>query len=109
MLLARELAFILSIILPSKDFRQHWGHAVSHDFNSLERSAHSFYIPSPEKHVLFRATLPKKDKVIAMYYGVDIGDIVATSSDPLLLKLGKGSNTGYSKSKIRRDFAILCV
>ena len=45
------------------------------------------------------ATLAEKDKVIAMYYGVDIGDIVATSSDPLLLNWEKVATPAIPRVK----------
>ena len=74
--------------LPSKDFRQHWGHAVSHDLIHWKDLPIALY-PGPENMCYSGATLAEKDKVIAMYYGVDLGDIVATSSDPLLLNWEK--------------------
>lgn len=84
--------------LPSKDFRQHWGHAVSHDLIHWKDLPIALY-PSPENMCYSGATLAEKDKVIAMYYGVDIGDIVATSSDPLLLNWEKVATPAIPRVK----------
>lgn len=74
--------------LPTKDSRQHWGHAVSDDLIHWKDLPIALY-PVPEERVYSGATFVEKDRVIAMYYGLGFGDIVATSNDPLLLNWKK--------------------
>lgn len=74
--------------LPTKDNRQHWGHAVSDDLIHWKDLPVAIY-PGPEEKVYSGATYVEKDRVIAMYYGFGLGDIVATSDDPLLLNWNK--------------------
>lgn len=74
--------------LPSKDSRQHWGHAVSDDLIHWEDLPIAIY-PGPEERVYSGATYVEKDRVIAMYYGFGFGDIVAISDDPYLLNWKK--------------------
>jgi len=75
---------------PSEDRRQHWGHAVSDDLVYWKDLPYAIY-PHPELKVYSGSTLVDSDKVIAMYHGTMVGNMVATSSDPLLLNWEKVS------------------
>ena len=77
---------------PPEDPRVHWGHAVSDDLIHWQDLPYAIY-PNPEHHCFSGATLVEDDRVIAMYHGTMAGNMVAVSSDPLLLnweKLGDG-------------------
>jgi beta-fructofuranosidase len=45
--------------------------------------------PNPERCCFSGATLVEEDRVIAMYHGTEVGNMVAVSSDPLLLNWEK--------------------
>ena len=77
---------------PPDDPRQHWGHAVSEDLIHWRDLPYCIY-PDPEDRCFSGATLVEDDRVIAMYHGTKAGNMVAVSSDPLLLnwrKVGGG-------------------
>ena len=73
---------------PPEDSRQHWGHAVSDDLIHWRDLPLAIY-PNPERAVFSGATLVEDDRVIAMYHGTEVGNMVAVSSDPLLLNWKK--------------------
>lgn len=73
---------------PPEDRRQHWGHAVSDDLIHWRDLPYAIY-PSPEECCYSGATLVEDDRVIAMYHGTKVGNMVALSSDPLLLNWEK--------------------
>ena len=73
---------------PPEDPRQHWGHAVSDDLVHWRDLPYAIY-PDPEQCCFSGATLVEKDRVIAMYHGTKAGNMVALSSDPLLLNWKK--------------------
>ncbi|MCP5118258.1 MAG: glycoside hydrolase family 32 protein [bacterium] len=73
---------------PPEDPRQHWGHAVSKDLIHWRDLPLAIY-PHPEEKVFSGATLVEQDRVIAMYHGTKAGNMVAVSSDPLLLNWRK--------------------
>ncbi len=73
---------------PPEDPRQHWGHAVSTDLVRWRDLPLAIY-PHPEEKVFSGATLVEEDRVIAMYHGTMAGNMVAVSSDPLLLNWEK--------------------
>ena len=73
---------------PPEDPRQHWGHAVSDDLIHWRDLPYAIY-PNPERCCFSGATLVEKDRVIAMYHGTRVGNMVAVSSDPLLLNWEK--------------------
>jgi beta-fructofuranosidase len=73
---------------PPEDPRQHWGHAISQDLIHWRDLPYAIY-PNPEK-MCFSGTIWVEDKrAIAMYMGVDAGEMVAISDDPLLLNWEK--------------------
>ena len=77
---------------PPEDPRQHWGHAVSDDLVHWRDLPYCIY-PDPEECCYSGATLVEAERVIAMYHGTKVGNMVATASDPLLLnwrKVGDG-------------------
>jgi beta-fructofuranosidase len=73
---------------PPEDPRQHWGHAISKDLIHWKDLPYAIY-PNPEKCVYSGSTLVEEDRVIAMYHGTEAGNMVAVSSDPLLLNWEK--------------------
>ncbi len=78
---------------PPEDSRQHWGHAISDDLIHWRDLPYAIY-PDPEDCCYSGTALVEEDRVIAMYHGTKLGNMVATSSDPLLLnweKVGDGA------------------
>lgn len=73
---------------PPEDTRQHWGHAMSKDLIHWKDLPLAIY-PNPERAVFSGATLVEKNRVIAMYHGTMVGNMVAVASDPLLLNWEK--------------------
>ncbi len=73
---------------PPQDPRQHWAHVVSNDLVHWRDLPHAIY-PNPEKACFSGATLVEEDHVVAMYHGLAHGNMVAVSSDPLLLNWEK--------------------
>lgn len=73
---------------PPEDKRQHWGHAISKDLIHWQDLPYAIY-PSPERAVFSGTTLVEEDRVIAMYHGTQVGNMVAVSEDPLLLNWEK--------------------
>ena len=76
---------------PPEDTRQHWGHAVSDDLVHWRDLPYCIY-PNPERCCFSGAALVEEDRVIAMYHGTEVGNMVAISSDPLLLNWEKVAN-----------------
>lgn len=78
---------------PGQDPRQHWAHVVSDDLIHWRDLPYAIY-PGPENAAFSGNTIVEEDRVIAMYLGHRYGEMVATSSDPLLLnwtKIGDGA------------------
>lgn len=73
---------------PPEDPRQHWGHAVSDDLIHWRDLPLAIY-PNPERCCYSGSALVEEDRVIAMYHGTEVGNMVAVSSDPLLLNWEK--------------------
>ena len=76
---------------PPEDPRQHWGHAVSNDLIHWHDLPYAIY-PNPEECCFSGTTLVEEDRVIAIYHGTKVGNMVALSSDPLLLNWEKVAN-----------------
>lgn len=76
---------------PPEDPRQHWGHAVSDDLIHWRDLPYAIY-PVPEEMVFSGSTWVEDKRVIAMYHGVNAGNMVAISDDPLLLNWTKLSD-----------------
>ncbi len=75
---------------PPEHPRQHWGHAISDDLVHWRDLPYAIY-PGPEK-ACFSGTVFIDDdprRAIAIYHGTQVGTMVATSSDPLLLNWTK--------------------
>jgi len=71
-----------------QDVRVHWGHAVSKDLIHWEDLPYAIY-PNPEESCFSGATLVEDERVIAMYHGTKVGNMIAISNDPLLLNWDK--------------------
>ena len=61
---------------PPEDPRQHWGHAVSDDLIHWRDLPYAIY-PNPEECCYSGATLVEEDRVIAIYHGTKVGNMVA--------------------------------
>ena len=73
---------------PPEDPRVHWGHAISDDLIHWQDLPYAIY-PDPEECCFSGSTFVEDDRVIAMYHGTQVGNMVAVSSDPLLLNWEK--------------------
>ena len=73
---------------PPEDPRQHWGHIVSEDLIHWRDLPYAIY-PNPEYQCFSGSTLVDGNRVISMYLGTRVGEMVAVSSDPLLLNWEK--------------------
>lgn len=73
---------------PPEDPRVHWGHAVSPDLVHWRDLPYAIY-PDPEVCCFSGSTLVEPERVIAMYHGTEVGNMVATADDPLLLNWTK--------------------
>ena len=73
---------------PPEDPRQHWGHAISDDLIHWRDLPYAIY-PHPERCCFSGTTLVEDDRVIAMYHGTEVGNMIAVSDDPLLLNWEK--------------------
>jgi len=69
---------------PPENPRPHWGHAVSDDLIHWRDLPYAI-TPGPEESCWSGSTLVEDQRVIAMYHGHHLGNMVAVSSDPLLL------------------------
>ncbi|MEM7533912.1 MAG: glycoside hydrolase family 32 protein [Chloroflexota bacterium] len=76
---------------PPEDTRQHWGHAISDDLIHWRDLPYAIY-PNPEDCCFSGSALAEDDRVIAIYHGTKVGNMVAVSDDPLLLNWEKLTN-----------------
>ena len=89
---------------PPEDTRQHWGHAISKDLIHWRDLPYAIY-PNPEKAVFSGSTLVEDNRVIAMYHGTAVGNMVAVSSDPLLLNWEKVTGNAVISLKSTTGFS----
>ena len=68
--------------------RQHWGHAVSDDLVHWRDLPYAIY-PGIERMCFSGSTVVEENQVVAFYPGIDAGQMVAVSKDPLLLNWNK--------------------
>ncbi len=83
---------------PPEDPRQHWGHAISDDLVHWRDLPYAIY-PNPERACYSGSAFVEKDRVIAMYHGTKVGNMVAVSDDPLLLNWEKVTGKAVIPSK----------
>jgi beta-fructofuranosidase len=77
---------------PPANPRPHWGHAVSEDLIHWRDLPYALS-PGPEEACWSGSALVEADRVIAMYHGHELGNMVAVASDPLLLNWEKVTGT----------------
>ena len=90
---------------PPEDNRQHWGHTISKDLIHWRDLPYAIY-PSPERAVFSGATLVEDNRVIAMYHGTTVGNMVALSDDPLLLNWEKVTGNAVISSQSTTGFPL---
>ena len=73
---------------PPEFTRVHWGHAVSDDLIHWRDLPYAIH-PDPEESCFSGSTLVEEDRVIAIYHGTRVGNMVAVAGDPLLLNWEK--------------------
>ncbi len=73
---------------PPEDPRQHWGHTVSDDLIHWRDLPYAIY-PDPEECCFSGSALVEENRVIAIYHGTKVGNMIALSDDPLLLNWEK--------------------
>lgn len=83
--------------------RQHWGHAVSDDLVHWRDLPYAIY-PGVERMCFSGGTVVEEDRVIAYYPGINAGQMVAVSSDPLLLNWEK-----LAASPVRSPVGDSCI
>lgn len=89
---------------PPEDRRQHWGHAISKDLIHWRDLPYAIY-PSPERAVFSGGALVEDNRVIAIYQGTAVGNMVAVSNDPLLLNWEKVTGNAVIPAKSKTGFA----
>lgn len=70
----------------------HWGHSVSNDLIHWRDLPYAIS-PGPEQACWSGSTWVEDDRVIAIYHGHKLGNMVAVASDPLLLDWEKVTGT----------------
>ena len=89
---------------PPEDRRQHWGHAISNDLIHWRDLPYAIY-PSPERAVFSGGALVEDNRVIAIYQGTAVGNMVAVSDDPLLLNWEKVTGNAVIPAKSKTGFS----
>ncbi len=79
-----------------------WGHVVSDDLVHWRDLPYAIY-PGPENSCYSGGTLVEGNRVIAMYHGRGLGNMVAVSSDPLLLNWEKLTDTAVIPNHSRTE------
>jgi beta-fructofuranosidase len=77
---------------PPANPRPHWGHAVSDDLIHWRDLPYAI-APGPEEACWSGSTLVEEERVIAIYHGHELGNMVAVASDRLLLNWEKVTGT----------------
>ncbi|HEX2970396.1 MAG TPA: glycoside hydrolase family 32 protein [Bacteroidales bacterium] len=90
---------------PPEDPRQHWGHCISKDLIHWKDLPPAIY-PDPERAVFSGASFVEENRVIAMYHGTTVGNMVAVSSDPLLLNWEKVTGNAVIPIKSTTGFPL---
>ncbi len=90
---------------PTPDPRQHWGHAISTDLVSWKDLPTAIF-PGPENMVFSGTVLVEDERAIACYFGVDMGIMVAVSSDPLLLNWEKLTGDAVIKPNPKLPYRV---
>jgi len=90
---------------PSEDRRQHWGHAISTDLIHWKDLPYAIY-PGPERQVYSGSTLVEENRVIAMYHGTALGNMIAVSDDPLLLNWEKVTGNAVIPTRSTTGFPL---
>jgi beta-fructofuranosidase len=90
---------------PPEDTRQHWGHAISKDLIHWRDLPYAIY-PNPERAVFSGSALAESERVIAMYHGTAVGNMVAISNDPLLLNWEKVTGKAVIPSRSNTGFPL---
>lgn len=90
---------------PPEDTRQHWGHAISEDLIHWKDLPYAIY-PNPEYQCYSGSTFAEDERVIAMYHGTRVGNMVAVSSDPLLLNWDKVAGKAVIPMKSMTGFPL---
>ena len=90
---------------PPEDRRQHWGHAISKDLIHWKDLPYAIY-PSPERAVFSGGAMVEDNRVIAIYQGTAVGNMVAVSDDPLLLNWEKVTGKAVIPAKSTTGFSL---
>lgn len=73
---------------PPGETQIHWGHLISKDLVHWQDLPTAIF-PGPEKQCWSGGACVEKDRVLAVYYGLDTGEMISEASDPLLLNFKK--------------------